>query len=118
MADKIEIAAEYGSPEYLGSGRDAMEARNLGTNLYGPNRPYGINHTSALADNLTPTKGRGTDQFLDTANYNAGTSIDINGDQAGAPGSGRNKALAINDYNNQVPYTAPDITSNITDIGS
>ena len=56
---------------------------------------YTATHTRALADNETPVQGKGTGQYLDIDNYDAGGSIDINGSGTNV-GSGRNAAIALN----------------------
>ena len=37
---------------------------------------YTVTHTRALADAITPVYGKGTGKFLDTADYNGGSSVD------------------------------------------
>jgi len=57
---------------------------------------YSATHTRALADTLTPHYGKGTGQYLDIYNYNAGADWDVFGNQANSVGSGRNPAFANN----------------------
>lgn len=81
-----------------------------------PANNYTAGHTRALSDTETPEQGRGTQNFLDTSNYDAGTQTDINGNPS-IPGSGRNPAIANNGsswgYTPNSIYTAPDTSANV-----
>jgi len=78
---------------------------------------YSATHTRALADSLTPHYGKGTGQFLDIYNYNAGADWDIFGNQSNSVGSGRNPAFANNygtwGYDNSHNYLHPNTALNI-----
>ena len=105
----------------------AITARNkaIASNIYDnveEANEYSATHTRALGDKETPKYGKGTGNYLDVDNYDAGSSIDINGDQS-APnglGSGRLPALALNasEWGFGPPalgmqtYTAPDMSKN------
>ena len=100
----------------------AIAQRNilLPANTYNsaaPANQYSATHTRALADNLTPHYGKGTGDFLDIYNYNAGADWDIFGNQANAVGSGRNPAFANNygtwGYDNNHFYKKPDQSRNV-----
>jgi len=77
---------------------------------------YTATHTRALSDTITPEAGRGTNNYLDTSNYNAGTQTDIAGNPAEA-GSGRLAAFANNastwGYTPDSTYQAPDTSLNV-----
>ncbi len=83
---KLEIAAI--------AARNILIAKNTYDSVSESNN-YTATHTRALADAETPVQGKGTGQFLDIENYNAGGSIDIYGNST-AVGSGRNPAIALN----------------------
>jgi hypothetical protein len=93
--------------------RNALIANNNYDNVANSNN-YGVTHTRALSDTLTPIYGKGTGLFLDT--YNGGGDFDINGNPAIA-GSGRLAAYANNGatwgYTPTTEYTAPDTSNNI-----
>lgn len=76
---------------------------------------YTNTHTKALTDSQTPEHGRGTQNFLDTLNYNAGTKTDIEGNPT-IPGSGRKPAIAKNGsdwgYTPDNTYQTPDMSAN------
>lgn len=82
------------------------------------NNQYSPTHTRALADTTTPIYGKGTGQFLDTNNYNAGGEYDIKGNTRYV-GSGRNSAIAKNlsdwGYGPNVInwYKLPDTSGNL-----
>ena len=96
--------------------RNLLIPKNTYNNADSANE-YSATHTRALADNLTPNYGKGTGQFLDIYNYNAGAYWDIFGNQANSVGSGRNAAFANNygtwGYDNTHSYKHPDTTKNI-----
>ena len=79
---------------------------------------YSAKHTRALADAETPHYGKGTGQFLDIYNFDAGSDWDIQGNptNANSQGSGRNPAFANNfstwGYDNNHYYKAPDMSAN------
>ena len=77
---------------------------------------YSPTHTRALADTTTPIYGKGTGKFLDTADYNAGSSIDKYGNY-NIPGSGRYLAIAKNiadwGFGPNTWYTIPDTSLNV-----
>lgn len=70
---------------------------------------YSPTHTKALSDQETPIKGKGTGTYLDT--QNGGGQYDINGNPL-HPGSGRVKNVAVNKYDSQNGYKAPDTSLN------
>lgn len=76
---------------------------------------YSATHSKALTDTQTPEHGRGTQNYLDTPNYGAGTQTDINGNPS-IPGSGRNPAIANNGstwgYTPENIYQAPNTSAN------
>lgn len=78
---------------------------------------YSATHTRALADKTTPHYGKGTGDFLDIYNYNAGADWDIFGNQSNSVGSGRNPAFSLNygvwGYNNEHYYQHPDTAANV-----
>ena len=78
---------------------------------------YWGNHTRALADQTTPHYGKGTGNFLDIQNYNAGADWDIYGNQANSVGSGRNPAFSLNagtfGYDPTHNYKSPNTALNI-----
>ena len=101
----------------------AARAALIGPNTYkedftsiNPDDMYSPTHTRALADTKTPVYGKGTGNYLDTANYNAGGSIDIYGDP-NVMGTGRvaalNLNLATNGYDPNNNYTTPDTSKNL-----
>lgn len=92
----------------------AIEARNqlIPFNTYNDadvNNSYGVTHTRAKSDDITPVQGKGTGVNFDS--YNGGGSIDIFGNPNYA-GSGRIPLLASNEYNNNNEYTTPDTSGN------
>lgn len=106
MADKLtEISKEQ---------RAKIMPRNAYNNESDSNN-YTAKHTRATSDQETPERGRGTDGYLDTPNYEAGTQTDINGNP-NIQGSGRNAAIANNastwGYGPDSPYQTPDISEN------
>jgi hypothetical protein len=74
---------------------------------------YSAMHTRALSDTETPNHGKGTGKYLDTTE--GGSNIDINGNPE-APGSGRVKNIATNEYNQDNDYDTPDMTGNVGQI--
>lgn len=94
--------------------RNTLIPINDYNNEAAPNN-YTANHSKALTDEQTPEHGRGTHNFLDTPNYNAGTQTDINGNPS-IPGSGRNSAIANNGstwgYTPETTYQAPNTDLN------
>lgn len=82
-----------------------------------PANMYSATHTRALADQVTPHYGKGTGQFLDIYNYNAGADWDILGNATISIGSGRNPAFANNfstwGYDNTHGYSHPNTGGNI-----
>lgn len=74
---------------------------------------YSATHTKAMSDDLTPIQGKGTGQYMDT--HNGGGYEDIHG-VAGTVGTGRLASLAMNDYNYENGYEAPDTSLNIGQI--
>jgi len=96
--------------------RNILIARNTYNNEAASNN-YSPVHTRALADQVTPHYGKGTGQYLDIYNYNAGSDWDILGNQANSIGSGRNPAFANNystwGYDNTNFYAHPDTSGNI-----
>jgi len=79
------------------------------------NDQYSATHTRAKADEKTPINGKGTGEFLDTNNYNAGGEYDINGNPA-MIGSGRINNLNLNQatwgYGPTSEYKRPDTSGN------
>ncbi len=83
-------------------------------NSYANANQYSATHTRALGDTTTPHYGKGTGQYLDIYNYNAGADWDIYGNQSNSIGSGRNPAFANNfatwgydlSHNYQYPNTS------------
>ena len=77
---------------------------------------YSATHTRALSDNLTPVNGKGTGNYLDIENYNAGGLLDKEGNPSVAVGSGRLQALAMNlstwGYGPGRYYQQPDTSLN------
>jgi predicted neuraminidase len=96
--------------------RDQAFASNFAKFMYNCDCQYGLTHTRALADTLTPDYGRGTGGDLDINNYKAGNDWDINGNPVNGNFGGRNKAFAYNlatfGYDCQHCYTAPDTSKN------
>jgi hypothetical protein len=78
---------------------------------------YTATHSRALADQKTPHYGKGTGNFLDIYNYNAGSDWDQFGNQSNSVGSGRNPAFANNfgtwGYDNTHYYLSPDMSKNV-----
>jgi hypothetical protein len=78
---------------------------------------YSATHTRALADNTTPHYGKGTGNFLDIYNYNAGSDWDVLGNPSNAFGSGRKPAFSLNygtwGYDNNHDYQHPNTAGNI-----
>jgi hypothetical protein len=78
---------------------------------------YSATHTRALADQTTPHYGKGTGNYLDIMNYNAGSDWDIFGNPANSVGSGRNPAFSNNfgtwGYDPSHRYTIPNMSLNI-----
>ena len=100
----------------------AIAARNtlLPINTYNnasASNSYTATHTRAIADQQTPNYGKGTGNYLDIENYNAGSNLDINGNPNVAMGSGRNPAFANNlgvwGYDPNHKYSAPDTSANV-----
>lgn len=95
--------------------RNILIPINIYNNESDPNR-YGATHTRALADQTTPHYGKGTGQFLDIYNFDAGADWDIFGNQSIAQGSGRKPAFANNfgtwGYDNNHYYAHPDTSKN------
>jgi hypothetical protein len=85
---------------------DEYRKDNLIKNTYQNNesKKYSGTHPNATSDG--DNKGKGTGNFLDT--YNGGSDMDINGNP-NEPGSGRIKNIAKNQYNEDNPYTTPDV---------
>jgi hypothetical protein len=116
-------------PHLPDGGQSALEVaaiaqRNklLPINIYNDaaaSNQYSATHTRAVADQTTPHYGKGTGQFLDIENYNAGSDWDIQGNptNANSQGSGRNAAFANNastwGYDPQNHYLHPDTSKNI-----
>lgn len=73
-----------------------------------PNNEYSGQHPNALGDG--DIKGKGTGIFLDI--LNGGGDLDINGNPNYA-GSGRIQNVAVNQYNSNQAYTAPDTSGNV-----
>jgi hypothetical protein len=103
----------------------AIAARNslIPMNSYNsvaPANQYSATHTRALADEATPVNGKGTGGYLDINNYNAGGSLDINGNPEVAIGSGRNAAIANNagtwGYSPTKTYMHPDTKGNTGEV--
>ena len=95
--------------------RIAIEKRNelIARNTYNSSdaeQNYSATHTRALSDTETPNYGKGTGVFMDTSA--GGSSIDINGSPE-APGSGRIKNVATNEYNKDNDYETPDMSGNV-----
>lgn len=95
--------------------RIAIEKRNelVAKNVYNSSadeQKYSATHTRAKSDDETPVHGKGTGVFMDTTN--GGSSVDINGNPE-APGSGRIKNIATNQYNKDNDYDTPDMSGNI-----
>ncbi len=88
--------------------REILIARNVYNNESDTNT-YNATHSRAISDDSTPKNGKGTGEFLDV--FNGGSSEDIHG-VASKSGTGRIKNIAINEYKNTKPYTAPDTTQN------
>ena len=93
--------------DYAIEARDILESKNIYTDIEG--MQYNSQHTRALSDTETPIQGKGTGVYLDVTN--GGGSLDIYGNTT-IVGSGRIKNLAINEYGNDNPYTAPDTSAN------
>ena len=78
---------------------------------------YSATHTRALSDTLTPHYGKGTGNYLDIHNYNAGSDWDVFGNPSIALGSGRNPAFGLNyttwGYDNKNDYKHPNTSKNI-----
>jgi hypothetical protein len=78
---------------------------------------YTSTHTRAIADTSTPHYGKGTGNFLDIQNYNAGSDWDIFGNQSNSLGSGRNPAFTLNSatfgYDPTHKYLPPNTSLNI-----
>ena len=108
----LEYYAINGNPLYPGSGRIAnISQTKIGDTKYAFQGPYknpvlggsqyGLTHTNAINDNLSPFNGRGTGDgitngvFGAITNYNGGNVEDING-VASQPGSGRNPQVILN----------------------
>ena len=85
---------------------DDFRKGNLIKNTYqkDESKQYSGTHPNATSDG--DNKGKGTGNFLDT--YNGGSDMDINGNPK-EPGSGRVKNIAKNQYNEDKPYTTPDV---------
>ena len=79
------------------------------------NNQYSPTHTRAMADEKTPIYGKGTGEFLDTNNYNAGGEYDKHGNPA-IIGSGRINSLNLNQakwgYGPTSEYKRPDTSTN------
>lgn len=111
----LEYYAINGNPLYPGSGRlSIIQQSRIGTTKYtfqGPyknpqitgdiNDQYGLSHTNAVSDTLSPYNGRGTGDGVSNGvygaifNYNGGNIEDINGATA-IIGSGRNPQVTLN----------------------
>ena len=80
-----------------------------------PANNYNPTHSRAIADSETPEAGRGTganDPLTASLDYNGGTETDKFGNPA-IPGTGRQPAFSMNQYNPDRVYTAPDTSANI-----
>jgi hypothetical protein len=136
----LEYYAINGNTLYPGSGRLAIiQQSRIGTSKYafqGPyknpqitgdvNDQYGLNHTNAVSDTLSPYNGRGTGDGVSNGvygaiyNYNGGNVEDINGTTA-IIGSGRNPQVTLNagiwGYGpNQIAgsnYVSPNTAANV-----
>lgn len=95
--------------------RNVLLARNTYNNDAAANE-YTATHTRAVSDSTTPVYGKGTGNFLDINNYNAGGDFDRNGNYIYL-GSGRVPAFANNlstwGYGPGSDYTAPNMAGNI-----
>lgn len=95
--------------------RNKLIPNNIYNNADDANQ-YSAKHTRALADQDTPHYGKGTGQFLDIYNFDAGSDWDVFGNQANSQGSGRNPAFANNlgtwGYDNSHYYVLPDTSKN------
>lgn len=89
--------------------RQQLITSNTYNNFDAPNN-YSATHTRAKSDDLTPKYGKGTGVSFDSTN--GGSSDDIHG-VPNAAGSGRIANLATNQFNNDNPYTIPDMSGNI-----
>jgi hypothetical protein len=110
----LEYYAIHGNPDYPGTGREAItNSTKIGTNKYpftpyknpdatgNANDKYSVNHTRALADDLTPYNGKGTADGISQGTYQAifnykGGSVDDIYGTADQQGSGRNKQVILN----------------------
>lgn len=96
----------------------AQRATLIPKNTYNDAAPannYSPTHTNALADSTTPEKGRGTganDPATAAEDYNGGTQTDKFGNPI-IPGSGRQPAFSMNQYNLDNKYVAPDTSANV-----
>jgi len=87
-------------------------------NIYNDAAPannYTATNTRALADTQTPENGKGTgDNEVEAAseNYNGGSATDKFGNPS-IPGSGRNPAFSMNQFNPSNKYIAPDTSANV-----
>ena len=111
MASKLELAA-IAQRAILTTPNPYKQDWNSPSSV---NDQYSPTHTRALSDTLTPEYGKGTGQFLDTGNYNAGAESDKNGNPT-IIGSGRNNAIIQNQatwgYGPTQNYTIPNTTGN------
>ena len=89
--------------------REELIAKNV-YNVVSPDNGYSATHTRALSDTETPLHGKGTGIFMDTSA--GGDDVDINGSLE-APGSGRIKNIATNQYNGINDYETPNQDGNI-----
>lgn len=92
-----------------------QRATLLPSNVYNSesSNNYGVNHTRAKSDSLTPVQGKGTGVYMDT--YNGGGSIDVYGSSLYI-GSGRIGNITFNQYNTNAGYTTPDTSANVGQI--
>ena len=96
--------------------RKILIPKNFYNSESAPNQ-YSATHTRAIADSKTPNYGKGTGNYLDINNYNAGSDWDKFGNQSNSIGSGRKPAFANNastwGYDPTINYTSPNTALNI-----
>lgn len=107
MPTKLEIAAI--------NARQSLLVNNIYQEGIQAGTEYSATHTRAISDQITPEYGKGTGNFLDINNYNAGSKWDIYGRTLG---TGRKQAFILNkgifgyDPNYTYDKHAPDMLKN------
>jgi len=112
----LPVGGQTALEQYAINQRKVLIPKNIYNNEDKANN-YSQTHTRALADQTTPNYGKGTGNFLDINNYNAGSDWDKLGNPAVAVGGGRNPMFANNlatwGYGVNSNYKKPDTSKNI-----